>query len=245
MDYLGRPERYSDEEAALILRRAAELQHVEGQPPSTTGFTLAELQQIAREAGIDPQRVADAAALVHGGRNGRWTRILGAPARFRYETSIEGELPDHAWGVLLEEIRAVMRKPGQVSHLPGALEWRQDRKENTGAVEIVVTSQAGTTHIGLNADNRSLAGILLAIGAWVGLAGTVTMGEMIVGFGISEWVAGAGGAGGGIAAAWAGWRHFAGRWEKQMSSLAARITRTATDAARTTHENTTEGGADN
>ncbi len=230
-EHPGQPERYTDEEAALILRRAAELQHVEGQPTGTRGFTLAELQQIAGEAGINPQRVADAAALVHGGRAHRWTRFLGAPARFCYETSVEGELPDDAWGVLLKEIRTEMRKHGQVSHLPGALEWRQNRNEDLGTVEVVVTSRAGTTHIRLDADNRATAPLMLVFGAWLGLMGTMLVVEMSAP-GVSEWVAGAGGAAGGIAAAWAGWRHSARRWEEKMSNLVARITRTTTDAAR-------------
>ena len=176
--------------------------------------------------------MSDAAALVRGGPRDHWSRFLGAPARFRYEASLDGELPDSAWGVLLEEIRAAMRKPGQVSHLPGALEWRQDKREDTGAVEIVVTSRAGTTHVRLNADNRSTAPLMLVGGAWLGFVGA-TLIAVTMAPGISEWMAGAGGAGGGIAAAWAGWRYTARRWEKQMSQLVARITRTAVDAVRT------------
>ena len=62
--------RYSDEEFALILRRAVE---IEGRPtpepeaptlplPPSDGLTLTEIQEIAGEAGIDPAAVAEAAS---------------------------------------------------------------------------------------------------------------------------------------------------------------------------------------
>ena len=53
--------RYSDEEFALILRRASEISEVGDARPGG-GLSLSEIQQIAGEAGIDPTAVARAAA---------------------------------------------------------------------------------------------------------------------------------------------------------------------------------------
>ncbi len=125
------PRRYSDEETALILRRAAELQEPDGNSRSAAGFTLAEIQQIAAEAGIDPACVTEAAALISVQEPDRWARIVGAPTRFRYERTVSGELPDPAWAALVQEIRQAMRKPGQVSAMYLA-RWSGSMRARTG-----------------------------------------------------------------------------------------------------------------
>ena len=59
--------RYSEEEFALILRKATEIQVSSGNPSartSTGGFTLQEIQSIATEAGIDAEAVTRAASLL-------------------------------------------------------------------------------------------------------------------------------------------------------------------------------------
>ena len=55
--------RFSDKEVALVLRRAIELEEVYplSDLPAARGMTLLELQEVPREAGINPSLVTRAA----------------------------------------------------------------------------------------------------------------------------------------------------------------------------------------
>jgi hypothetical protein len=48
------PRRYSDDEVSRILRRAAELESAAASETAAAGTSLAELEEVAREAGLDP-----------------------------------------------------------------------------------------------------------------------------------------------------------------------------------------------
>src|SRR4026207_245156 len=73
---------YTDEELAVILNRAAELQDG-GARASGGRFTLAEIQEIAAGAGIAASHVATVAASVREDRERNTRGFLGAPWRFR------------------------------------------------------------------------------------------------------------------------------------------------------------------
>ena len=65
--------RYSEKEIGLILRRATEFQRSEPSAADPTGLTLAELQEVASEVGIDPAYLRRAAAeLETGSGSGPW-----------------------------------------------------------------------------------------------------------------------------------------------------------------------------
>ncbi|CAA9350698.1 MAG: hypothetical protein AVDCRST_MAG89-3114 [uncultured Gemmatimonadetes bacterium] len=70
--------------------------------------------------------------------------------------------------MLVEEIRQAMRKSGQVSHLPGGLEW-VDEGENGDLVRVGVTSGAGRTRVELRARRASEAGMFLLLPATAGV----------------------------------------------------------------------------
>ena len=123
--------RFDDEEVSLILRRAAELQ--EAQPGAeSSGMTLADLEEVAREAGLDPSLVRRAAAEV-GDAGGAGSpaapltggsRFLGAPTVLRAERIVDGELPVAEFEALLDEIRReiqvhLARKPAAPAQAAG------------------------------------------------------------------------------------------------------------------------------
>ncbi len=123
--------RYSREEFALVLRRAAELQSQRGEQPAAAdslagaeGMSLAEMQAVARDVGIDPARVADAAALLPRAEQDALARYLGGPFRYSLERSVSGALPARASGRILEAIRRAAADQGKTSEVHGALEWR-------------------------------------------------------------------------------------------------------------------------
>ena len=87
--------KFNEEEVALIIKRAAELQQTEQveQEPGNA-MTLSEVEQIAKEAGIDPMLIRRAAQGIDRplptNRPSPW---LGAPTRLTFERVVDGEIP--------------------------------------------------------------------------------------------------------------------------------------------------------
>src|SRR6476620_2608021 len=114
--------RYTEEELALILNRAAERQ--EGMQASAPRYTLADIQEIAAGAGIAPDHVASVAATLGDARAPRGGGVLGAPHRCRFEDSIEGEVADEVIGELFDLVRRTLGQQGEVTEALGTVEWK-------------------------------------------------------------------------------------------------------------------------
>jgi hypothetical protein len=89
--------RYSDEEVQRLLRRAADLESQDASLPATReGPTLADLEAIAAEAGLDPILLRQAAReLDSDGNRGvpetsTSSRLLGAPLALEVERVVRG-----------------------------------------------------------------------------------------------------------------------------------------------------------
>jgi hypothetical protein len=161
--------RYDEKEVARILERATELQHrTPIDPTETTGMTLAELEQVAREAGIDPQHVRDAAAALDrdvpaaGG-----LALLGAPLRAELERTVDGEVASSAYEALGSVIRETLATQGFAANVGAGLEWQSGNPQRP--VRVTVTPRAGRTVIRIEERFGGLAGGLF--GGIVGGAG--------------------------------------------------------------------------
>jgi hypothetical protein len=179
-DHPGPGRRFDDEEVARILERAAELEHrAPLAPPEISGMTLAQLEQVAAEAGIDPQHVRDAAVALE-----RETRtpalpgasLLGAPMRLELERTVEGEIPAGAYEALPETIRATIPNPGYVSTLGKSFEWNSANPQR--ALRVTVTPRAGRTVIRIEERFGNLVGGLFGgiVGGVGGGGGGTAMG---------------------------------------------------------------------
>jgi hypothetical protein len=96
----GSRRRVTDREIGLILRRAVELD--KGSPSkavsSARGLTLAELQEIAKEAGIDPGMVGRAVAEMEN-KGSLEPRSIGGPSPVKREVrTVPGKLPPEKVG---------------------------------------------------------------------------------------------------------------------------------------------------
>jgi hypothetical protein len=179
-DHPGPGRRFDDEEVARILERAAELEHrAPLAPPEISGMTLAQLEQVAAEAGIDPQHVRDAAVALE-----RETRtpalpgasLLGAPMRLELERTVEGDIPAGAYETLAETIRATIPNPGYVSTLGKSFEWNSANPQR--ALRVTVTPRAGRTVIRIEERFGNLVGGLFGgiVGGVGGGGGGTAMG---------------------------------------------------------------------
>lgn len=119
----GAERRFDDREVGLIIRRAAELQRSELARTDPGGMSLAELEQVAREAGLDPALVRRAALEMDVAPPSRASALAGAPTRIVLERVFEGELPERAYESLVTAIRRLTDDQGQVSTIGRTLSW--------------------------------------------------------------------------------------------------------------------------
>jgi hypothetical protein len=165
-------ERFTDDEAAAIFARAAK-EEVSGprRVASTGELTLAELQEIGREAGLAPEAIAQAAASLR--RPGITTtaapRFAGIPIGVARSVVLERPLSDTEWGGLVAELRSTFEAGGHVRSDGGFREWRN------GNLRV----HAGPTPAGYRVDMRtsksSARSLMTAGGAMTGI-GAVLLG---------------------------------------------------------------------
>lgn len=156
--------RYSEEEFALILRKASELQESPGAGSSgrsSSGLTLTEIQSIAREAGMDPQAVARAAAILGAmeleERSGLASLVFGMPGKVSMEFEVPGRLPPEELGRILELIRKEVGQQGETKEVLGGVEWKT--VGDVSAVHVNLSPRGDSTSVQIVGD-RSAAGAL-------------------------------------------------------------------------------------
>ena len=176
--------RFNEKEVAAIIKRASELQQVES-PESTTGMSLAELEQIAREAGLDPQLVRRAASDLDTRVTDRQpSPFLGAPTALVLERTIDGEVPSDEYEAIVLEIQRELGGVGSVSTLGRSLVWTMTgvdrRRVSTRTVQVTVTPRNGRTTIRMEEPLGQLAG-----GLFGGLMGGIGGGTSGISFGIA------------------------------------------------------------
>lgn len=176
--------KFNDEEVALIIKRAAELQQTEqvAQEPSTA-LTLSEVEQIAREAGIDPRLIRQAAHLLdRPSETSRPSPWVGAPTHLVFERAVDGEIPVDDFEPLINEIRRTFGESGLPSVLGRTLAWSSSyqggrRRNNSRMVNVTITSRSGITTIRVEEELRNVAGGVF--GGLVGGGGVGTTGLSI------------------------------------------------------------------
>jgi hypothetical protein len=223
--------RYTEEELALILNRAAERQ--EGMQPSAPRYTLAEIQEIAAGAGIAPEHVVGVAATIRDARAQRGGGVLGAPERFRFEESIDGEIADDVVGELLDAARRELGVQGSVTEALGSIEWKG--RDALGTTFVTVTRRGGRTTIGVLCARTDAAGVTWTLGGFGAIAGSAALATaLIAGAGITGPVAAALAIAGGGSGAWLSartvWRRVARRWSERTAALGSALVAAARHA---------------
>ena len=173
--------RYSEKEVGLILRRATEFQRSEPSVADPTGLTLAELEEVASEVGIDPAYLRRAAAeLEVGAASGPWERLLGAPIAFVLERTIPGELPESSFEELVPMMQAATVGQGNASAVGKTLTWSSRSDTNTSSQQVLVTCRDGETLIRVEERLAGFAGGLFGglmggggVGVGIGVGGAL------------------------------------------------------------------------
>ena len=118
--------RYGDEEVREIFSLATTgSDRDRAVPAESGGLSIDELRQIAREAGIDPGRVAAAAATLDArGRAAPVRRALGLPVRLSRVVDLPREPTEREWEQLVTVFRTTFGTTGEMSTTGGLREWK-------------------------------------------------------------------------------------------------------------------------
>jgi len=214
-------QRFSDQEMALILKRAAELQ--EGADGRGVERSLAEITEIASEVGIDPAFVTEAVAELRRPR----VRVgwLGAPLRFHDEQSVPGTLSPDAIGELVDQSRAELGVHGETKQVFDGVEWRA--QSLAGAMIMTVAPRGDGTRIALT-TNRTDQATLVVLGS-IGIGGLCALGGVAIAMNVTDsplvasTIVAASGLFGAVASARAMWRSVAAHWRRRTSALVASL----------------------
>lgn len=163
--------KYNEDEAAEIFSLAVQAGQLS--PPSDAGergMSLADLQSIGEEVGIDPARVASAAESVdaRGVSLPRRTSV-GAPVGVGRVVRLPRELTDLEWETLVAELRDTFHATGRVGRQGGAREW------SNGNLRVLLEP----TESGHQLRMSTVHGRLMRLG-WYGLVGLVTAAVFLV-----------------------------------------------------------------
>ena len=155
--------RFNEKEVALIIKRASEMQQTETTSESTTGMSLAELEQVAREAGLDPELVRRAAADLDTRVTDQTPNLfLGAPTVLRLERTIDGEVPADEYEPMVLEMQRLLGGVSTASTIGRTLQFsltgRNHHHASGREVQVTITPRNGRTMIRVEERLGPIAG---------------------------------------------------------------------------------------
>jgi hypothetical protein len=160
--------RYRDEEVRKIFELAT-TQKVSNPAASSTasGLTLAEMQSIAREVGLEPDAVARAAASFDALPAQPLRTSLGMPVEVGRIVPLPRALTDHEWEQLVAELRATFRAKGKITTHGTLREWSNGNLHAwVEPIEGGYRLRMGTLKGDARARNALGAGGMVASVAW-------------------------------------------------------------------------------
>lgn len=217
--------RYNDDEIAEILALATREGHPStsgsGETKGGRGLTLADLQTIATDVGIAPERIAEAArALQRRGHDRPPERLLGAPRSVAYSVALPGPLDDEAWEQLVAELRLTFGAAGEVSSVGSLRTWRN------GNLQVHVERDGDAWRLRMETRKEDAEVFVGAATAMAGIGALMIAVGSVGDFGVRELMVGGTlvGTGGGVVA-WMRTRltHWAARRAEQMAHIGERV----------------------
>lgn len=151
--------RYNENELAEILRVAAKGQSATpSSGEESTGYSLAEIERLAAEVGIDPKQVGIAAqGLGAKPQTTKGLRLLGGTDRHVLERTIQGTLNDIGWEETVGELRTFFEGSGSTSAFGSSREWVGGT--DFRSVHASFTPRNGQTKVRLTINRRDAMAI--------------------------------------------------------------------------------------
>ena len=188
---------FSEREVARILKTAVVLQERRGAAAAARGLSLAQLEEIAAEAGLDPALVRQAVAELDGaaGPGDEVNPFLGAPHTIVVERVVSGVIDERASEALLDTVRSVSSEVGQVSTLGRAFGWRGRLRGAKTDVSVSPRETQTVVRVRVALDEVALGHFMVIGVVGGGAGGLFTLGMLLGPLGLAALAAGAGVAG--------------------------------------------------
>ena len=143
-------------------------------------MTLAELEEIAIEAGIDPRHLRRAAQDPESGDRDEapsfWAKVVGERLQLSHEAVVPGEIDETGFERVVGVIQRVAKEHGQPSLLGRTLTWRAETPNKSRTIQVVVSARGGETRIRVDERLHQFAAGLfggsvtgLGLGAGIGI----------------------------------------------------------------------------
>ncbi len=171
---------FSEEEARAVFAQAA--RDAPADDLGSERLTLDELVEIGRAAGLDPERVALAAAAL-GAPAPRAQSLLGMPTEVRRTRVLSGPLSDAAWEQSVDAMRTLFGGPGRASQVGRGREWLSPSKMGRNDEYAVHLAARPLTGGGTEIVVEKFG---MKEYAWSTLLGTVASLLIAVGFGLAS-----------------------------------------------------------
>jgi len=190
---------YSDDEFALILRKAAELaSRAEARADSSAGLTLTEMKAAAAQVGFNPALVERAARLLaDSAAASPLERLIGGPLRHDHKARFPIKLDEHTAARLMSAVRISAGEfgsgnPGHSSSMgmtwhdggePEALRVTARPEENGTSVTVALDRRFTLGAVAGVAGLAMFFAVLFSVFALYPEAPALGVGELIVGAG--------------------------------------------------------------
>jgi hypothetical protein len=158
--------KYSDKEVGQILAKATALQSGSTDLSATGGTTLAELQRVADEVGIDPKMIERAASELDTLRQ---TTASKRSNTVLLEQSVTGEISEETWEDFVTILRTATGSPGKFEVSARKMEWIGGGEAES--MVLSVTTRQGRSQLRLLGDNT---GATVGVGV-VGFFGDIAI----------------------------------------------------------------------
>jgi hypothetical protein len=216
--------RYSDDEVALILRKATETAASTAPGRDADGLTLEDLKGIGREVGIDAAAIEAAARHVAVSRVQATGGFFGVSATPRYEATVSGEIPLEKLSEAVAAVRRAMGRQGVARAEFGGLEWQA--RDMFGGRYVSLQPSGGRTHVRVFGNFRDAAFLSATLGGIpIGAVSAAIVGSTLKVLGLSA-LLGVGTLPVGVVAGVAGARLL---WKRLVSRETRALERTASE----------------
>jgi hypothetical protein len=228
---------YSDREVRLILKSAVELQQrrADRAGDHAGGMSLAELEQVAVEAGLDPDFVRRAAAQLDTvGAPSDHNVFLGGPTQLVLERVVSHTIDAARFDTLLDVVRAVTHEVGEVSTVGRQFGWKGRLDGAKSDVTVSVSDERTTLRVRIQLDEVALGHFMLKTGLLGVAGGLITTAAVVTALGPLALVIG-----GGILGSTYFWSRYGlrgstaryrARGHELLDALVERITETARES---------------
>lgn len=163
------PRQFTPSETEEILRRASKLEQQTSVRRAAQTLSLAELQQIAQDAGIDPEAVQRAVAELESERErGVLSTLMGAPGERTLLRTLPRPITPDQFEAVVDLIRKRFRDAGRVDIVGRTLTWTSALGDSAAQTQVVLTPRGEGMELRIHARMGRRDRAIFAAGWGVG-----------------------------------------------------------------------------